>query len=79
MAGVIDGAQVDTANSRRVAAVAGTCLVGWLVLVYGLAAILRATGSRPGPGAQSSLEYSTLTARDASGRFLGFAASTPLS
>ncbi len=72
MTGVIDGAPVETANSRRVAVVAGTCLVGWFVLVYGLAAILRATGARPGPGAQSSLEHSSPPARDASGRFLGF-------
>src|SRR5947209_5310406 len=34
--------------------------------------ILKATGARPGPGAQSSLEYSSPSARDASGRFLGF-------
>jgi len=54
------------------AAVVAGCLVGWFILVHGLAAILRATGGRPGPGAQSSLEYAWPTSRDSSGRFLGY-------
>lgn len=68
---MIDGAQVERSSYRRVAAVAAGCVVAWFVLVYGLVGLLRATGARPGPGAQSSLENSTPAARDASGRFLG--------
>lgn len=66
------GDRIEMVNYRRIATVVAGCVAGWFVLVYGLAAVLKATGGRPGPGAQSSLEYSSPPARDASGRFLGF-------
>lgn len=66
---MIDDTRVDY---RRVAAVVAGCIVGWFVLVYGLAAILKATGARPGPGAQDSLLSAWPTARDDSGHFLGY-------
>ncbi|MDQ4091163.1 MAG: hypothetical protein M3163_12795 [Actinomycetota bacterium] len=69
---MIDGNQVDRANARRVAAIVAGCILGWFVIVYGFAALLRATGARPVVGAQSILEYSLPSARDDSGRFLGY-------
>ena len=69
---MINGAQVERTNPWRLAAIVAGCIVGWFVIVYGFAAILRATGSRPGPGAQSSLWAAWPTARDDSGRFLGY-------
>ena len=67
---MIDGDHAEV-KYRRVAAVAAGCIVGWFVIVYGFAAILRATGARD-PGAQSSLWAAWPTARDDSGRFLGY-------
>ena len=67
---MIHGDHVEV-NYRRVAGVAAGCIVGWFVIVYGFAAILRATGARD-PGAQSTLEYSLPSARDDAGRFLGY-------
>ena len=69
---MIDDTRVEPVNYRRVAAIVAGCVVGWFVVVYGFAAILRATGARSGPGAQSSLHYAWPKARDDSGRFLGY-------
>jgi hypothetical protein len=43
-----------------------------VLVIYGLADLLQWSGARPGPGAQSSLEYSTPSARDGAGAFLGY-------
>lgn len=56
----------------RVCMLVAAAAVGWLIAIYGLAALLRWSGARPGPGAQSSLEYSTPSARDPGGGFLGY-------
>lgn len=72
MADMFNGARVDRTSGWRTAAIVAGCLVGWFVIVYGYAAILRVTGARTGPGAQASLDHAWPSARDDSGRFLGY-------
>ena len=59
-------------SAARVCAVLVAAAASWVLVIYGLAGLLRWSGARPGPGAQSSLEYSTPSARDSAGGFHGY-------